>query len=128
VVEGGTVELDGALAAIRREQTGALIVQPVFVDSIRRIVELANRNHLPTVSYRRYFAEAGVLLSYGADQRESWRRAAIYVDKILKGAKPGNLSIAEPSKYELVVNLKTAKTLGLTIPPAVVGRADSVIQ
>ena len=125
---GGPDEFEGAFAAMRREQTGALIVQPAFVDSIRRIVELANRNHLPTVSYRRYFAEAGVLLSYGADQRESWRRAAIYVDKILKGAKPGNLSIAEPSKYELVVNLKTAKTLGLTIPPAVVGRADSVIQ
>jgi putative ABC transport system substrate-binding protein len=113
---------------MRREQTGALIVQPVFVDSVRRIVELANRNHLPTVSYQRYFAEAGLLLSYGADQRESWRRAAIYVDRILKGAKPGNLSVAEPAKYELVVNLKTAKTLGLTIPQAVVGRADSVIQ
>ncbi|HEX9409025.1 MAG TPA: ABC transporter substrate-binding protein [Methylomirabilota bacterium] len=125
---GGSDEFEGAFAAMRREQAGALIVQPVFLDSIRRIVELANRNHLPTVSFRRSFAEAGLLFSYGADQRESWRRAAIYVDKILKGAKPGNLSVAEPSKYELVVNLKTAKTLGLTIPQAVVGRADSVIQ
>ncbi len=125
---GGPDEFEGAFAAMRREQAGALIVQPVFAASIRRIVELANRNHLPTVGFRRYFVEAGLLLSYGADQRESWRRAAIYVDKILKGAKPGNLSVAEPSKYELVVNLKTAKTLGLTIPPGVVGRADSVIQ
>jgi ABC-type uncharacterized transport system substrate-binding protein len=125
---GGPDEFDGAFTAMRREQTGALIVQPVFVDSVRLIVELANRNHLPTVSYQRYFAEAGLLFSYGADQRESWRRAAIYVDKILKGAKPGNLSVAEPAKYELVVNLKTAKTLDLTIPQAVVGRADSVIQ
>ena len=124
----GVEELDAAFATMRREEVGALIIQPVFVDSIRKIVELANRQHLPTVSYRRYFAEAGVLLSYGADQRESWRRAAIFVDKILKGAKPGNLSVAEPSKYELVVNLKTAKTLGLTVPPSVVGRADSVIQ
>ena len=113
---------------MRRDQVGALIIQPVFVDSIRKIVELANRHHLPTVSFRRSFAEAGVLLSYGADQRESWRRAAIYVDKILKGAKPGNLSVAEPTKYELVVNLKTAKLLGLTVPPSVVGRADGVIQ
>ena len=125
---GGPDEFEGAFAAMRREQTGALIVQPAFVDSVRLIVELANRSHLPTVSYQRHFAEAGLLLSYGADQRESWRRAAIYVDRILKGAKPGNLAVAEPAKYELVVNLKTAKTLGLTIPQAVVGRADSVIQ
>jgi putative tryptophan/tyrosine transport system substrate-binding protein len=124
----GVEELEAAFATMRRDQVGALIIQPVFVDSIRKIVELANRQHLPTVSYQRYFAEAGVLLSYGADQRESWRRAAIFVDKILKGAKPGNLSVAEPAKYELVVNLKTAKTLGLTVPPSVVGRADGVIQ
>ena len=124
----GVEEFEAAFATIRREQVGALIIQPVFVDSIRKIVELANRQHLPTVSYRRYFAEAGLLLSYGADQRESWRRAAIFVDKILKGAKPGNLPVAEPAKYELVVNLKTAKTLGLTVPPSVVGRADGVIQ
>jgi putative ABC transport system substrate-binding protein len=125
---GSADELDAAFSTMRRDQVGALIIQPVFVDSIRKIVELANRHHLPTVSFRRYFAEAGVLLSYGADQRESWRRAAIYVDKILKGAKPGNLSVAEPTKYELVVNLKTAKMLGLTVPPSVVGRADGVIQ
>lgn len=124
----GPDELDGAFAAMRREQAGALVVQPVLVDSIPRIVELANRQHLPTASYRRDFAEAGVLLCYGADQRESWRRAAIYVDKILKGAKPGNLPVAEPAKYELVVNLKTARALGLTIPPALLERADGVIQ
>jgi putative ABC transport system substrate-binding protein len=124
----GVEEFEAAFATMRREQVGALIIQPVFVDSIRKIVELANRQHLPTVSYRRYFAEAGTLLSYGADQRESWRRAAIFVDKILKGAKPGNLPVAEPAKFELVVNLKTAKTLGLTVPPSVLGRADGVIQ
>ena len=125
---GGPDEFDATFAAMRREQAGALIVQPVFADSIRRVVEMANRNHLPTVSYRRDFADAGLLLSYGADQRESWRRAAIYVDKILKGAKPGSLPVGEPAKHELVVNLKTAKTLGLVIPPSVVGRADGLIQ
>jgi putative ABC transport system substrate-binding protein len=121
-------EFDGAFAAMRREQAGALIVQPIFAESIRKIAELATRNRLPTVSYRRDFAEPGILLNYGADQRENWRRAAIFVDRILKGAKPGDLPVAEPARYELVVNLKTAKALGLTIPQSVLGRADGVIQ
>ena len=125
---GGGDELDGAFAAMRREQAGALIVQPIFAESIRKIAELATGNRLPTMSYRRDFAEPGILLNYGADQRENWRRAAIFVDRILRGARPGDLPVVEPAKYELVVNIKTAKALGLTIPPSVLRRADGVIQ
>jgi putative tryptophan/tyrosine transport system substrate-binding protein len=121
-------EIDGAFAAMRREQAGALIVQPIFAQSIRRIAELATRNRLPTISYRRDFAEPGILLNYGADQRENWRRAAIFVDRILKGAKPGDLPVAEPARYELVVNLKTAKALGLTVPAMLLAQADEVIE
>jgi putative ABC transport system substrate-binding protein len=125
---GSPEELDGAFAAMRRDQAGALIVQPVLAGSIRRIAELAMRHHLPTMSYRRDFAEAGIMLNYGPDQRESWRRAAIYVDKILRGAKPRDLPVGVPTRYELVVNLRAARALGLTIPPRVVARADGVIR
>ena len=125
---GGGDELDGAFAAMRREQAGALIVQPIFAESIRKIAELATGNRLPTMSYRRDFAEPGILLNYGADQRENWRRAAIFVDRILRGARPGDLPVVEPAKYELVVNINTAKAHGLTNPPSVLRRADGVIQ
>jgi putative tryptophan/tyrosine transport system substrate-binding protein len=125
---GGAEDFDGAFGAMRREQAGALIIQPIFSDQTQRIAELALRNRLPTASFNRGFAEAGALMSYGPDLRELWRRTAIYVDKILKGAKPRELPVAEPTKYELVINLKTAKALGLTIPQSLLGRADAVIQ
>jgi len=128
VTVGGAEDFDGAFGAMRREQAGALIIQPIFGDQTQRIAELAVRNRLPTASFSRAFAEAGALMSYGPDQRELWRRVPIYVDKILKGAKPRDLPVAEPTKYELVINLKTAKALGLTIPPSVLGRADQVIR
>jgi len=125
---GGADELDGAFAAMRREEAGAVIIQPILVDYIQRIVELATRDRLPTFSFRRDFSEAGVLMTYGPDLRETWRGAAIYVDKILKGAKPRDLPVTEPAKYELDVNLKTAKALGITIPQSVLGRADQMIH
>ncbi len=93
-----------------------------------RIIGLAERNRLPAAYGSRLFAEGGGLLSYGANLVELFRHAAIYVDKILKGAKPADLPVEQPMRFELVVNLKTAKALGLTFPPSILIRADQVIQ
>jgi ABC-type uncharacterized transport system substrate-binding protein len=94
----------------------------------RRIADLALQHRLPTACLQRLYPEAGALMSYGPDFADLFRRAANYVDKILKGARPADLPVEQPTKFELVINLKTAKALGLTIPPSLLQRADEVIQ
>ena len=123
---GGPQELKGAFAAVLRERAGALIVEPIL--DYRRIVDFAARHRLPTISDYRSFPEAGALMSYGANNRELSRRTADYVDKILKGAKAADLPVELPTKLELVINLKTAKALGVTISPSLRLRADKVIE
>jgi ABC-type uncharacterized transport system substrate-binding protein len=104
------------------------VVTAMFVQQRRRLVELAAKSRLPAVYGSRESVDAGGLMSYGPDLADSFRRSATYVDKILKGAKPGDLPIEQPTKFDLVINLKTAKALGLTIPPALLQRADQVIE
>jgi putative ABC transport system substrate-binding protein len=94
----------------------------------RLIVELATRHRLPTMAPAREFMSVGSLMAYGVSYPDNWRRAATYVDKILKGATPGDLPIEQPTKFDLIINLKTAKLLGLTIPPSVLARADEIIE
>jgi len=93
-----------------------------------QIAEMALRNRLPAASLQRELAEAGFLLTYGADIRDLYRRAASFVDKIFKGAEPANLPVEQPTKFELVINLKTAKALGIVVPPTLLARADEVIE
>jgi ABC-type uncharacterized transport system substrate-binding protein len=100
----------------------------MFVNERRRLVSVAAKNRLPVMYTAREFVDAAGLMAYGPSVSDQFRRAAIYVDKILKGAKPGNLPIEQPTKFELVINLKTAKALGLTIPPSLLQRADQVIE
>jgi ABC-type uncharacterized transport system substrate-binding protein len=123
-------ELDGAFTTITREHAAALLVvpSPVFFEHRRRLAELAVKHGLPTVHGAREFAEAGGLIAYGPALAEGFHRAAAYVDKILKGAKPADLPIEQPTKVELIVNLRTAKQLGVTIPPSVLLRADAMLH
>ena len=123
-------ELDSVVAAQAREANSGLIAMPdTFMITYRaEITSLAARYHLPAVYPYRFFAEVGGLLSYGVDETDNFRRAATYVDRILKGAKPSELPVQAPVKFELVVNLKAATALGLTVPPAVLARADEVIE
>jgi putative ABC transport system substrate-binding protein len=123
-------EIDRAFTTISRERLHALLVMssPMLTSQRVRIVGLAARNRLPAMYQWREFAEAGGLMSYGANILDLYPRAAGYVDKILKGAKPGDLPVEQPTKFELVINLKTAKALGLTIPQSVLLRADQVIE
>ena len=126
----GPGEFDGAFAAIARKRAEALFVvqDPAFSSHRARLVDLAVKDRLPTILTQREDAEAGGLMSYGPRLSDLWRRAATYVDKILKGAKPADLPVEQPTKFELVINLKTAKALGLSIPPSLLQRADEVIQ
>ena len=126
----GVAELGDALAAMKRQGAEALVVlpDPVFTADRGRIAELATRSQLPTIYEAREFVVAGGLMSYAPSLADQFRRAAVYVDKILKGAKAAALPVEQPTKFELVINLKTAKALGLTIPPSVLIRADEVIQ
>jgi len=123
-------ETEAAVAAAVRARAGALMVisDNMFFAQHRRIVELATRHGLPTIFDTTNFVEAGGLMSYGADLTDLFRRAADYVDKVLKGAKPAELPVEQARKFELVINLKTAKALGLTIPPSLLLRADQVIH
>jgi putative tryptophan/tyrosine transport system substrate-binding protein len=123
-------ELDSVIAAQAREPNSGLVVMPdSFLIAHRlEIISLAARYRLPTIYPYRLFAEVGGLLSYGVEQTDNFRRAAIYVDRILKGEKPSDLPVQAPVKFELVVNLKTAKALGLTIPGTFLQRADEVIE
>ena len=123
-------EIERAVAAFARSPNGGLILTASALAPVRRdlIITLAARHRLPAVYYERYFALDGGLISYGPDQIDQYRRAAGYVDRILKGETPANLPVQAPTKYELVVNLKTAKELGLTIPETILVRADEVIE
>jgi putative tryptophan/tyrosine transport system substrate-binding protein len=126
----GPDEFARAFSDMSSARAGALTVLPSnrFLREHRRLVDLAAKNRLPAVYTSREFVDAGGLMSYGATQPDLFRRAATYVDQILKGAKPGDLPVEQPTKYELIINLKTAKALGLTIPQSVLLRADQVIE
>jgi putative ABC transport system substrate-binding protein len=123
-------ELDNAFAAILREQANALLVlaDRLFLHNRERIMEFAAKNRLPGVHAYRELVEAGGLMSYGPSYADLHRRAATYVDKILKGARPSDLPVERPTKFELVVNLKAAKALGIDIPQSVLLRADEMIE
>ena len=120
----------GAFSAMTKERAGGVIIftSSMFYNERTRIAELATRSRLPAIYSVKDFAEAGGLMAYGVNLGESFRRAATYVDKILKGAKPADLPVEQPTKFDFFINLKTAKALGLTIPPSLLGRADEVIQ
>ncbi len=123
-------DLEGAFAAAARQRAEAIAqaASPLFDGQVGRMVALATKYRLPAIYHDRAWADAGGLMSYGPDLRLVWQRAAVYVDQILKGTKPADLPVEQPTKFELVVNLKTAKVLGLTIPQSVLIRADEVIQ
>ena len=131
LVLGGVEEIEGAFSAMIKEHVGALIVQPLFISVLgqgSRVAELAAKNRIPSISDGFQFAEVGGLMFYGPDPIAVYQCAATFVDKILKGAKPADLPVEQPTKFELVINLKTAKQIGLTIPPDVLARADKVIK
>jgi putative tryptophan/tyrosine transport system substrate-binding protein len=123
-------ELDGAFAASAADHDQAMLVEggAAMVESRPRVLALTAQYRLPTIYENREFVESGGLLSYGQLFRENFERAAVLVDKILKGAKPADLPVEQPTRFELVINLKTAKEFGLTIPPSIVARADEVIE
>jgi len=123
-------EFDSAFSAIVQERAGAVLVlsTPLFMGGAKRLAELAIMHKLPTMFGPREHVEAGGLLSYSPDRADLYRRAAGYVDKILKGAKPAEMPVEQATKFELSINLKTAKELRLTIPPSLLARADRVIE
>jgi putative tryptophan/tyrosine transport system substrate-binding protein len=123
-------EFDSAFSAIVKERAGAVLVlsTPLFMGGAKRLAELALTHKLPTMFGPREHVEAGGLLSYSPDRADLYRRAAAYVDKILKGANPADLPVQQATKFELVINRKTAKALGLTIPPSMLARADQIIE
>jgi len=129
-VRGPNPNLEGAFQTAIQGRTSALITVrgPLLSRYSKRIAELARKSRLPSMFEGRDYVEAGGLVSYSTNDAESYRRAAVYVDKILKGAKPGDLPVEQPTKFELIINLKTARALGLTLPPALLLRADQMIE
>ena len=123
-------DFDRSFADASRAHVGALAIMPspLFAANLRRISDLAIKSRLPAIFNLREFADSGGLVTYGPNRTDEFRRAATYVDKILKGAKPADLPVEQPTKFDLVINLKTAKTLGLTIPQSLLLRADEVIE
>lgn len=126
----GPKDFDAAFAAIVKARPQILVAfsEPLVLAHRRQIADFATRNRLPAISEVREFAEAGGLMTYGASLADLFRRAAGYVDKILKGAKPASLPVEQPTRFEMVINLRTAKALGLTLPPSILLRADHVIE
>ena len=122
--------LESAFQTAKQKRVNAIMTtaSPRFIAERKRIVELAGKNRLPAIYYQKEFVDEGGLMSYGVDYTDLYRSAAVYVDKILKGAKPADLPVEQPTKFEFVVNLKAAKQIGLTIPPNVLARADKVIR
>jgi putative ABC transport system substrate-binding protein len=130
-VDSSPDEFEQAFAVMTKARVQALVIFPgshVGAASIRRVVDLAATHRLPAIYAEKIYAQEGGLVSYGAEPFDMIRRSASYVDKIFKGVKPGDLPVQEPTKFELVINLKTAKALSLTIPPSLLGRADLVIE
>jgi ABC-type uncharacterized transport system substrate-binding protein len=125
-----TAEYDSAFSAMVRERADGVLVlsTPLYIASARRLAELAMTHKLPSLFGPRHHVEAGGLMSFGPDRRDMFRRGALYVDRILKGARPADLPVQQPTTFELAINLKTAKALGLTIPPSLLQRADQVIE
>ena len=123
-------EIESGFSAMSRDKAGAVIVMndTFFIQQRRQIAELATKNRLPSIAAIREYAEIGGLMSYGSNISDNWRRVATYVDKIFKGAKPADLPVEQPTKFELVINGKTAKALGLTIPQSLLISADKVIE
>jgi len=125
IVEGGA-GFEAAIEAMVRERADAIIVQPSL--PFKPAIDLALKHKLISISPFRFFSDAGGLMSYSANENDIYRNLAMYVDRVLKGAKPSELPVLQPTRYELVINLKTAKSLGLAVPPALLARADEVIE
>ena len=123
-------EFDGVFAAMRTGRAEALMIfsSALHAQHLRTIVDLTRQHRLPAVAWERTYAEGGLLMAYGPDTRELYRRVAYYVDRLLKGAKPADLPVEQPMQFELVINLTTAQALGLTIPPSLLFQATEVLR